>query len=275
MFMYPTQYKRPQTIEEASDLLAALPDARPLAGGQSLIAAMKLRLASAPELVDLGAITGLSSIQLHDQKISIGAMARHCAVAGSTDIAAKLPALCALAAGIGDRQVRNMGTMGGSVANNDPAADYPAAVLALDAVVSTTQRAIAADDFFQGIFETALEPGELITAITYQTPRRAAYVKFKNPASRFALVGIFVADFGHHVRVAVTGAGACVFRAHELEQALQTRFDPGALEGIRISPDELGTDLHASAAYRAHLITALSKRAVQVAIQGQTGPVGE
>ncbi|MDX3905967.1 MAG: xanthine dehydrogenase family protein subunit M [Pigmentiphaga sp.] len=273
--MYPTQYKRPSSLEEAVALLADMPEARPVAGGQSLIAAMKLRFAVPSAVIDLGHLPGLSSIEVGTDEVVIGAMVRHAAVASSPELAATVPALCALAAGIGDRQVRNMGTMGGSVANNDPAADYPAAVLAMNGVVNTNLRSIAADDFFLGIYETALEPGELITSIVYKVPRRAAYIKFKNPASRFALVGLFLADYGSSVRMAVTGAGAGVFRLVDMESALGANFVPEALDGIPVPPDRLSSDIHASAEYRAHLITVMAKRAVQVAIVGQTGPAGE
>jgi carbon-monoxide dehydrogenase medium subunit len=274
MFMYPVQYKRPATLDEALAMLAADEEAKPVSGGQSLIAAMKLRLAAPSALVDLGGLADLASIKADANELVIGAMTRHAVVARSPEVAARIPALSALAQGIGDRQVRNMGTMGGSVANNDPAADYPSAVLALDAVVTTSRRRIAADDFFLGLYETALEPGELITSIAYKVPRRAAYIKFKNPASRFALVGVFLADYGNAVRLTVTGAGAGVFRVAEMEAALQANFAPEALDGLIVPADLLSSDIHASAEYRSHLITVLAKRAVQVAIEGQTGPVG-
>jgi carbon-monoxide dehydrogenase medium subunit len=273
MFMYPVEYKRPVSIEEAVGILLEMPDARAVAGGQSLIAAMKLRLAAPTALVDLGALEDLSSIDIGAQEIVIGAMTRHAVVARSGEVAKVIPALAALAAGIGDRQVRNMGTMGGSVANNDPAADYPAAVLALDAVVTTTARSIASDDFFLGLYETALQPGELITSITFRIPERSAYIKFKNPASRFALVGLFLADFGDSVRLVITGAGSGVFRVTDMESALSKDFRPEALHDLSVPPELLSSDIHASAAYRSHLISVLAKRAVQLAIDGQSGPV--
>ncbi|HEY1610664.1 MAG TPA: xanthine dehydrogenase family protein subunit M [Paraburkholderia sp.] len=272
MFTYPVEYRRPASIDEAVGIIANTPDSRAVAGGQSLIAAMKLRLSAPTALVDLGALQGLSSIDVRTREVEIGAMARHAEVARSADVTRAVPALAALAAGIGDRQVRNMGTMGGSVANNDPAADYPSAVLALDGMVHTTKRSIASDQFFRGLYETALDPDELLTSITFRIPRRAAYLKFKNVASRFALVGVFLADFGDSVRLAVTGAGAGVFRVADMEDALRRDFRPDALGGLRVPADLLSTDIHASAAYRAHLISVLAKRAVQVAIDGQTGP---
>ncbi|WP_233836760.1 FAD binding domain-containing protein [Paraburkholderia sp. ZP32-5] len=272
MFTYPFEYARPATIDDALRLLEERPDARPVAGGQSLIAALKLRLAAPDALVDLGALDALASIGVNAREVVIGAMTRHATVAASNEIAAAIPALAALAAGIGDRQVRNMGTMGGSVANNDPAADYPAAVLALDGTVQTTRRRIASDDFFVGLYETALQPGELLTSIAFRIPSRAAYVKFKNPASRFALVGVFVAEFGTSVRVAVTGAGAGVFRVTQMEDALRQDFSAAALDGLSVAADTLSSDIHASAAYRAHLIPVLARRAVQLALDGQDGP---
>jgi carbon-monoxide dehydrogenase medium subunit len=272
MFTYPTEYKRPASLDEATRMLAENPDARPVAGGQSLIAAMKLRLSAPTALVDLNALDGLSSIEIHADRVVLGAMTRHAVVARSADVAHAIPALAALAAGIGDRQVRNMGTMGGSVANNDPAADYPSAVLALDSTVTTTSRNIASDDFFLGLYETALEPGELITSIAFRIPSRAAYIKFKNPASRFATVGLFLADFGSSVRLVITGAGAGVFRTTEMERALEKNFEPRALDDLHVPAERLNSDIHASAEYRSHLISALAKRAVQVAIDGQRGP---
>jgi len=272
MFTYPFEYRRPASLDDALRLLEERPDARPVAGGQSLIAAMKLRLAAPDALVDLGGLDALASIDVNAGEVVIGAMTRHATVAASVDVAAAIPALAALAGGIGDRQVRNMGTMGGSVANNDPAADYPAAVLALDGTVQTTRRWIASDHFFRGLYETALEPGELLTSIAFKIPRRAAYVKFKNPASRFALVGLFVAEFSTAVRVVVTGAGAGVFRVTQMEDALRRNFSPAALDGLSVAADTLSSDIHASAAYRAHLIPVLARRAVRLALDGQGGP---
>jgi carbon-monoxide dehydrogenase medium subunit len=194
-------------------------------------------------------------------------MTRHADVEGSAAVKKAIPALAALAAMIGDRQVRHMGTCGGSLANSDPAADYPAAALGLGATIVTNKRKIEADKFFTGLYETALEPGELITSVSFPVPKRAAYMKFKNPASRFAIVGVFVADFGGKVRVAVTGAGAAVFRQAEMEKALAAKFAPESVAGIKVKPDGLNNDLHASPEYRAHLVTVMAKRAVEAALR--------
>ncbi|MDB5897516.1 MAG: carbon monoxide dehydrogenase [Ramlibacter sp.] len=264
MFSYPVQFKRPATIEEATKLLSD-PDAKFLAGGQSLVAAMKIRLAAPSSVVSLAGIPDLDRIEIDSKGVLLGAMVRHAAVAGSAGIRKLLPALASLAGSIGDRMVRNMGTVGGSVANNDPAADYPAAVLALQADILTDRRAIAADDFFKGLYETALQPAEPITAIRFRVPRRAAYLKFKQPASRFATVGVFVADFDGDVRVAVTGAGSCVFRVGSMEAALAADFSPASLRGIQVPAADLSSDIHASADYRAHLIGVLAGRAVAAA----------
>ncbi len=267
--MYSFSYHRPASIEQASEMLTARPEAKLLAGGQSLVASMKLRLSEPSDLIDLGRIASLSGIHFGSERVTVGAMTRHAEVAASPELRAVLPSLASLAGGIADRMVRNMGTLGGSVANNDPSADYPSAVLALDATVQTSRRRIAADDFFLGMFETALEPGEIITAIEFCIPRRAAYMKFKNPASRYAVVGVFVADFGSSVRVAVTGAGPVVFRVHEMEEALVSQFSPEAIETIRVPADGLNADIHAGADYRAELVTVMAMRAVERA-RGET-----
>ena len=259
--MYAIEYHRPKTVDEAAKLLAQS-GGKAIAGGQSLVGAMKLRLASPGAVVDLGQIPELRGIRKDGNNLVIGATTRHAEVAGSADVRKHVPALASLAEHIGDRQVRNMGTLGGSLANNDPAADYPAGVLGLGAAVQTNKRTIAADDFFKGMYETALADDEIITAVGFPVPKRAAYAKFPNPASRFALVGVFVADTGSGVRVAVTGAGPGVFRASEMEQALGRKFAPESLKGIRIDASRLSSDLHASAEYRAHLITVLAQRAV-------------
>jgi carbon-monoxide dehydrogenase medium subunit len=229
--MYAFTFERPTALAEATKRAAA--GAKVLAGGQTLLASMKLRLASPETLVDLGAIQELSGIRREGNNLVIGAMARHAEVAHSADVKSAIPALADLAGHIGDRQVRTLGTMGGSVANNDPAACYPAAVLALGATVHTTARKIAADDFFAGMFTTALNEGELITAISYPIPKRAAYIKFKQPASRFALIGIFVAQTDSGARVAVTGGGNGVFRHKELEAALAKSFTPDAAKAVK------------------------------------------
>jgi carbon-monoxide dehydrogenase medium subunit len=260
--MQTMQYHRPASVAEAAKLLGSQPDARVLAGGQSVLPSLKLGLLSASGFVDLGAVAELQGIKVDGNKIVIGAMTSHAAVAASKDVQAKIPALAKLAAGIGDRQVRNRGTIGGSLANSDPAADYPAAVLGLGATIHTNTRQIAADDFFKGLFETALKPGELITAVSFPVPEKAGYVKFKQPASRFALVGVMVAKTGGSVRVAVTGAGPCAFRAKALEDALAKNFAAAACEGVKVPAAGLNGDIHGSAEYRASLIPVLAGRAV-------------
>jgi carbon-monoxide dehydrogenase medium subunit len=256
-------YHRPASLAEAAKLAASDPEARVLAGGQSLLPSMKLGLLSPSAVIDLGRLAELQGIRADRKTVTIAAMTTHAAVAASPEVATRIPALARLAAGIGDPQVRNRGTIGGSVANSDPAADYPAAVLALGATIRTNMRSLPADGFFKGLFETALKPGEIISAIEFPVPSRAAYVKFPQPASRFALVGVFVAETAAGVRVAVTGAAPCAFRVKALEDALSRRFDPQACAGISIPPDDLNTDIHASAAYRAHLIPVLARRALQ------------
>src|SRR3954468_8053864 len=219
--MHAFEYHRPSSSKDALALASQKSEGRYLAGGQSLVQAMKLRLSSPSDLIDLGTIKDLSGIKVSGSTVEIGAMTRHAEVAGSPEVKKAIPSLAALAGMIGDRQVRHMGTLGGSLANSDPAADYPAAVLGLDATITTNKRKIEADKFFKGLYETALEPGELITQVAFPAPKRAAYMKFRNPASRFALVGVFVADFGtggkDAVRVAVTGAGPCAFRQSDME----------------------------------------------------------
>ena len=265
--MHAFEYHRPASSKDAVSLVSKKPEGRYLAGGQSLVQAMKLRLSSPSDLIDLSALKDLTGIRTSGSTVEIGAMARHAEVAGSAEVKKAIPALAALAGTIGDRQVRHMGTLGGSLANNDPAADYPAAVLGLGATVNTNKRKIEADKFFKGLYETALEPGELIVSVSFPVPKRAAYVKFKNPASRFALVGVFVADFGGKARVAVTGAGPSVFRQAEMEKALSAKFAPDSVAGIKVKPDGLNSDLHASPEYRAHLITVMAKRAVEAALK--------
>jgi len=264
--MHAFEYHRPASTKEALSLGKG-EEAKYLAGGQSLVQAMKLRLSSPSDLVDLNFIKELSGIKASGNGVEIGAMTRHADVASSPDVKKAIPALAALAGIIGDRQVRHMGTMGGSLANSDPAADYPAAVLALGATITTNKRKIEADDYFKGLYETALEPGELITSVAFPAPKRAAYMKFKNPASRFAIVGVFVADFGGKVRVGVTGAGPCAFRQADMEKALTAKFAPESVANINVKPDGLNNDLHASPEYRAHLITVMAKRAVEAALK--------
>ena len=265
--MHAFQYQRPSSTKDAAAAGSKGADAKYLAGGQSLVQAMKLRLASPSDLIDLGALKELSFIKVSGSTVEIGSMTRHAEVAASPEVKKAIPALAALAGTIGDRQVRHMGTIGGSLANNDPAADYPAAVLGLGATITTNKRKIEGDKFFKGLYETALEPGELITSVSFPAPKRAAYMKFKNPASRFALVGVFVADTAGGARVAVTGAGACVFRQADMEKALSAKFSPDAVAGIKVKADGLNNDLHASPEYRAHLITVMAKRAVEAALK--------
>jgi aerobic carbon-monoxide dehydrogenase medium subunit len=265
--MHAFEYHRPSSTKEALNLGTQKSEGRFLAGGQSLVQAMKLRLSSPSDLIDLNFIKELAGIKASANGVEIGAMTRHADVAGSPEVKKAIPALAALAGIIGDRQVRHMGTMGGSLANSDPAADYPAAVLALGATITTNKRKIEADSFFKGLYETALEPGELITSVAFPAPKRAAYMKFKNPASRFAIVGVFVADFGGKVRVGVTGAGACAFRQADMEKALAAKFAPESVANIKVKPDGLNNDLHASPEYRAHLITVMAKRAVEAALK--------
>ncbi|WP_423455312.1 FAD binding domain-containing protein [Ottowia sp. VDI28] len=262
--MYTFTFERPTAQADALKLVQA--GGKALAGGQTLLASMKLRLAAPEQLVDLGGVKELAGVRKEGNHIVIGAMTRHADVAANADVKATIPVLAALADGIGDKQVRAMGTMGGSVANNDPSADYPAAVLGLGATVHTTQRQIPADDFFQGMFATALEETELITAISFPAPKRAAYMKFRQPASLFALIGVFVAQTDAGVRVAVTGGGNGVFRHQGLEEALGRSFTPEAAAAVKIDSSELSSDLHGSAAYRANLISVMAQRAVAKAL---------
>ena len=263
--MHAFNYQNPKSVADAAAALSKGGDVRLLAGGQSLIAAMKLRLAAPTDLVDLGGIKELSGIKVEGSSITIGAMTRHAEVARSKDVQAKIPALASLAGGIGDRMVRNMGTIGGSLAHNDPVADYPAGVLGLGATVTTNKRKIVADEFFKGMFETALAAGEIIVSVNFPVPKRAAYIKFKNPASRYAIVGVLAAETSSGVRVAVTGAASSVFRVAEMEKALTANWSPDAVAGISVPAGKLNSDLHASAEYRAHLITVMARRAVEAA----------
>ena len=264
--MYEFAYHRPGSVAEAAKLVGDHADCKLLAGGQTLLPTMKQRLAGPSDIIDLSRLDDLRGISVKDGVVTIKALTRHAAVATSAEVKAAIPALAELAGMIGDPAVRNKGTIGGSVANNDPAADYPSACLALGATITTNKRAIKADDFFQGMFETALEEGEIITSISFPVPEKANYQKFRNPASRYALVGVFVAKTGGHVRVAVTGAGASgVFRVADFEAALEANFSPAALDGKSVSASGLNSDIHADAEYRAHLITVMAKRAVAAA----------
>ena len=269
--MEPFVYSRARSIADATQRLAkAGADARYLAGGQTLLPVMKQRLASPPEIVALAGIEALVGIRVDGRVASIGAMTRHADVAASDAVRRAIPALAHLAGGIGDPHVRNRGTIGGSLANSDPSADYPAAVLGLGATIHTDRRALAADDFFRGLFTTALAPGELITRVDFPVPELAGYRKFPNPASRYAVVGVMVSRGAAGVRVAVTGAGACAFRVPEMEAALMRSFTAGALGSIAIAASDLNTDIHASADYRAHLVGVLARRAVTSALTGHT-----
>ena len=265
--MYEFDYRRANTTADAAGAVRAADESAFLAGGMTLIPTLKQRLARHSVLVDLAGIGDLQGIADNGDAIAIGAMTTYADVASSDLVRAKIPALAALAEGIGDPQVRNRGTIGGSIANNDPAADYPAACLGLDATIVTSEREIAADDFFTGLFETALGKGELITAVRFRVPAKAAYMKFPNPASRYAIVGVFVASSPAGVRVAVTVVGQDgVFRASEAEQALSGDWSADAAAGVAIKPNGLNKDIHASAKYRAHLISVMTKRAVAAAI---------
>jgi len=254
-------YQRPATVAAAVKAATAA-ETKLLAGGQSLLPAMKLDLSAPAALVDLGGIAELRGISVGGGKLTIGAMTTHAEVAASADVAKAIPALAALAASVGDRQVRNRGTIGGSLANNDPAADYPAAVLGLSATIQTNLRAIAADDFFKGLYETALKEGEIITSVSFPLAERAGWQKFRQPASRFAIVGVFASKGPAGVRVAVTGAGPCVFRVKALEDKLAAHWSALSCEGVRVDPAGLNSDLHGAADYRAALIPVLAARAV-------------
>lgn len=261
--MHSVNYHRASSVDEAVSLLSSAEDGKFVAGGQTLIATMKQRLAQPSDLVDLRHVPALKGISVEGRKVRIGAAVTHAEVAGSAAIRAVCPALCHLAGLIGDPHVRHLGTIGGSVANNDPAADYPAAVLGLGATVITNRREIAADDFFRGLFDTALDEGEVITAFTFDAPERAGYAKFANPASRFAMTGVFVARTAGGVRVAVTGAGSeGVFRHSGLEAALSGNWSADAVSGVSIDPSNLMEDLHCTAEYRANLVKVMTKRAV-------------
>ncbi len=262
--MYAFEHHQAKSVADAAALLAKT-GGKALAGGQSLVAAMKLRLAQPGHVVDLSGLAELKGIRREGDHVSIGAMTRHAEVASSDVVKGAIPALAALAEGIGDRQVRNMGTLGGSLANNDPAADWPAAVLGLGATVVTNKRKIAADDFFKGMYETALAADEIIVSVSFPVPKKAAYAKFPNPASRFALVGVFVAQTASGVRAAVTGAASSVFRCKPVEDALAKSWTAAAAKAVKVSATDLNSDLHGSPAYRAHLVSVMAARAVEAA----------
>jgi carbon-monoxide dehydrogenase medium subunit len=248
-------------------MISGTAEGKYVSGGMTLVATMKQRLAAPSDLIDLRHIPAMKGITIDGRKVTIGAATPHADVAASSALRAVCPAICNLAGMIGDPHVRHMGTIGGSVANNDPAADYPSAMLALNARIITSKREIAADDFFTGLFETALEDGELITAISFDAPEKAGYAKFPNPASRYAMTGVFVARVGDIVRVAVTGAGSSgVFRQDAMETALAANWSPSAIAAVNLDPAGLMSDLHASAEYRANLIKVMAKRAVSDAV---------
>lgn len=264
--MYEFKFSRPATVRQAANLLAKTEDAKVIAGGHTLVPVMKQRLARPAQLIDISRIEGLDGIEMKGRSLVIGATARHASVASSPVVKANAPALANLASMIGDPAVRHSGTIGGSLANNDPTADYPAAVMALGATIVTNKRKLAPEEFFQGLFTTALEADEIITRVQFPLAKKAAYIKFRNQASRYALVGVFVAKRPSEVRVAVTGAGGNgVFRVPQFEEALKKRFNPKSLDGLTVSADGLNSDLHGSAEYRAHLIGVLARRAVEAA----------
>jgi aerobic carbon-monoxide dehydrogenase medium subunit len=263
--MYDFAYHRPKSLADAVNSLKGKPDGKAMAGGMTLIPTLKQRLARPSDVVDLADLKELVGVKADASSLTIGAMTKHADVATSSDVKSMIPALASLASHIGDPAVRNRGTIGGSVANNDPAADYPAAVVALNATVTTNTRKIPADDFFKGLFETALGEGELITSITFPKVEKAAYVKFPNPASRYAMVGVFVAKTAAGVRVAVTGAGPSVFRVPAMEEALAKNFSSAAIKDIKVPADDLNSDIHGSAEYRAHLVGVMARRAVDAA----------
>jgi aerobic carbon-monoxide dehydrogenase medium subunit len=263
--MHNFNYHRPTSVADAVKALSAASDGKILAGGHTLLPTMKQRLAAPSDLIDISAIAELKGIKAEGNNLVIGATTPHAEVARSSAVKSAIPALAVLAEGIGDAAVRNRGTIGGSISNADPAADYPAAIVGLGATVQTNKRKIAADDFFKGLFETALEPGEIVTSVSFPKAEKAGYAKFPNPASRYAMVGVFVAKTAGGVQVAVTGAGPSVFRVKEMEQALGSKWSADAVSGVKVPAKGLNSDIHGSAEYRAHLITVMAKRAVAAA----------
>ncbi|MDS1138720.1 FAD binding domain-containing protein [Nitratireductor indicus] len=264
--MYDVQYHRANSVKDAVARLSASADGKLLAGGQTLLPTMKHHLAAPSDLVDLRGIPDLVGVKVSGKSVTIGAMTPHATVASDAELAKVCPAITVLAGGIGDPAVRHQGTVGGSIANNDPAADYPAGLLALGATIHTDKREIAADDFFTGLFSTALDDNEIITAVSFQVPERCGYAKFPNPASRYAMTGVFVAKSGDKVRVAVTGAGSDgVFRHEGLEAALAGNWSADAVDGVAVSADDLMSDIHCDADYRANLIKVMTKRALAAA----------
>jgi aerobic carbon-monoxide dehydrogenase medium subunit len=264
--MYAFEYHRPGSLAEVASLLQSKPEAKLLAGGMTYIPTLKQRLAQPSDLIDLGGVAELRRIFVdRGSQLVIGAMAPHAEVAASREVQEWIPALAELAGLVGDAQVRNCGTIGGSIANNDPAADYPAAVVGLNATVHTNRRTIAGDDFFTGMFDTALEDDEIITEVRFPKADRAGYAKFRNPASRYAIVGVMIAQTGGETRVAVTGAGPCVFRLPDFERALSSNFSADAIKDLSVGAADLNSDIHASAEYRAHLVKVMGQRALKAA----------
>jgi len=267
--MHDFAYHRPKTLDDAADLLRVGDDPLLMAGGQTMIPTLKQRLAAPSDVVDLAAVPGLTDISASKALLSVGAMASHADVAAAPEVRITIPALAILAGSIGDLHVRNRGTLGGSIANNDPAADYPAALLGLGATVRTTTRSIPADEFFTGMFDTALDEDEIIRSVSFPVPEMAAYAKFDHPASRYAMVGVFIAKIEGGVRVAVTGAGDCVYRENQMEAALAAEFSPSALAGITVSSEGLNRDVYGSPEYRANLVKVMATRAVGAALEAE------
>ncbi|MEM7719029.1 MAG: xanthine dehydrogenase family protein subunit M [Pseudomonadota bacterium] len=264
--MHNTTYHKASSAADAASLLSGAEDGALLAGGQTLIPTMKQRLATPSDLVDISGVSEMKGITVSGSTVTIGSMTTHAEVASSSELRAVCPSLADLAGHIGDPAVRHRGTLGGSVANNDPAADYPAAMMALNATIKTDKREIAADDFFEGMFTTALDEGEMIVSVSFDAPSKGAYAKFPNPASRYAMCGVYVAQGSGGVRVAVTGAGEDgVFRASDMEAALDSNFSGDALESVSVSADGMLSDIHGDAVYRANLVKVMAKRAVSAA----------
>ena len=264
--MYNFVYQKASSVDDAKKKLQAAEEGKYMSGGMTLLPTLKQRLAKPSHVIDLGGLNDLAGIEVTKDSVTIKAMTRHAVVAASPEVKKAIPALAKLAGGIGDPMVRNRGTIGGSLANNDPAADYPAAVMGLGATIHTDKRTIPADSFFKGLFETALEAGEMITKVVFPIPDKAGYMKFPNPASRYCVVGVMVSQKGNAVRVGVTGAGACAFRVKAMEDALAKSFAPESVANIAIPDKDLNSDIHASAEYRAHLVTVMAKRAVAEAL---------
>jgi len=264
--MYEFTYSKASSVDDATSQFGAAEEGKFMSGGMTLLPTLKQRLARPSNVIDLAQVPDMAGIDVSGDTVSIKAMTCHAEVAANSKIQGTIPALAKLASGIGDPMVRNRGTIGGSIANNDPAADYPGSVVGLGATIHTNKREIAADDFFLDLFETALEEGEIITKVTYPIPDRSGYMKFPNPASRYCIVGVMVSQKESEIRVGVTGAGACAFRVPEMEAALASNFTPDAVADIKIPDRDLNSDIHASSEYRAHLVTIMAKRAVAEAI---------